>query len=151
MTDLSRRLTIGSINGVRGGWPKPEAKRFVGRFAGRASFGEVKQTQFGEYTRFGGSFFAFNANGDRFESNYIILPEPAQGMVRAAVAGAASNGGGIEFAVDVFIEPDSDPRNARGYLFSCSTVFENADETLTRLEKSLPKLPLLTHSGAKRP
>ena len=69
------------------------------------------------------------------------LPEPAQGMVRAAIA--TNNGNTIEFGVDVSIEPDNDPRNARGYKFTCATVFENVDEGLARLEKSLPKLPMI--------
>ncbi len=145
MTELARRLTIANINGIRGGWPKPAAKEFVARFAGRASFMEMKTTQFGEYARFGGTFIAFNKKGDRSESNYVILPEPAQGMVRAALMG---NTNGLDFAVDCFIEPDSDPRNARGYKFTCATVFENVDEGLARLEKSLPRLPGIEHKKA---
>ena len=142
MTQLTRRITFASINGVRGGFAKPETKAFVGRFAGKATYSEQRQTQFGPYTLFGGIFVAWNQEGTRIESNHIILPEPAQGMVRAAVAGTEP-GHSIEFAVDVFLEPDPDPRNARGYQFVCATVFENVDEGLTRLEKSLPKLPLI--------
>ena len=141
MTDLTRKITVASMNSIRGGWAKPSKKSFVARFAGKAAYCEEKQTQFGPYAQFGGYFIAWNAKGDRHESNHIILPEPAQGMVRAAIA--TNNGNTIEFGVDVFIEPDSDPRNARGYRFTCATVFENVDEGLARLEKSLPKLPMI--------
>lgn len=142
MADLERRITIASINKIRGGWEKPKERLFVGRFRGRASGAVAKTTQFGDYTMFTGSFIAWNKEGDEFIGANLIVPEPAQSIILSGLNGNKGEPvASVEFAFDMFMVPDDDPRNARGYKFVTSTIFDDAGETYDAMRKGLPPLP----------
>lgn len=142
MTDLQRVLSVASINGIKGGWEKPKDRTFVARFRGRAVSVKTSSTQYGDYDTFLGNFLAWNMKGDEFVGNKLIVPEPAQGLIHAALMTREEGVASVEFAFDMFIVPDTDPRNARGYKFVTATIMDDVGETYSAMRQGLPPLPV---------
>ncbi len=142
MADLERNLSLASINKIKGGWPVPTERTFVARFRGKAIQAKAGTTQFGEYYKFIGTFIAWNKEGDEFIGNSLIVPEPAQSLIQASLATRGEDMAAVEFAFDLFIVPDEDPRNARKYKFVTATIFEDVGEAYSQMRKGMPALPM---------
>lgn len=85
----------------------------VARIVGIAYSYKIGNTNFGEYLEFHGNFSATNNDGEMFRSPKTIMPEPAAGLLQAAVDGA-EQGKGVELAFDFMAVPDA---GERGYKF----------------------------------
>lgn len=89
------------------------APYLVARIVGIAYGYKVGSTNYGEYLEFNGNFGATNNYGEMFRSPKCIMPEPAAGLLQAAVDGADA-GKGVELAFDFMAVPDA---GDRGYKF----------------------------------
>ena len=104
---LAKKITLGSINGVRGGFKMGQffdektKGKLVMRIVGIARSADLKASEnMGDSFKFNGEFKAWNAEGEQFISPVCYLPEPAQGMLHEAISSASE---GVEFALDIFL------------------------------------------------
>ncbi len=138
------KITIGGINSVRKGFKGVEAKKHVARVIGIARSADLKPSEnMGDSFKFGGEFRAWNEKGEEFAGPVCYLPEPAQGMLNAAVIGDKS-GAGVQFGFDFFVRPDE--KSAVGYVYETHPLMDSKpSDALAALAGSLPNLPKLAH------
>jgi hypothetical protein len=122
MTKLLRKLTIGSSNGVRGGLKGVKGRVRVLSIIGIAhSFKEHTSETMGTSYGFAGEFRGINVDGEESISPVCFMPEPAQGLLYAALADEHRIGG-IQFAFDFFAVEDETA--LKGYYFECETKLD---------------------------
>lgn len=140
---IARKITVGTINGIRGGFVVAEGEtRLVGRIYGMAGAVETKESTYGPYQRFKGEFRAINEDGEEIGAPILMLPEPASGMLAAALA-TESGKSGVQFGFDIFVQstPKKQPGD-RGYQYVIKPLLETApSDPLKALAASLPALP----------
>lgn len=120
---IARKITIGSINGVRGGFKDiKETKRVMDIFGIARSYTTKTSENMGVSYAFEGEFVAVNQGGEEFRAPVSYLPEPAQSMLKS---GIDSGGGSIEFAFRFFVEPDESL--PMGYRFEMESLLEVKD------------------------
>lgn len=147
-----KKITIGSINGKRGGFEVKDGDkdRVVGRIYGRADSCEQKESNYGPFIRFKGQFRAENADREQSFAPILILPAPADSMLAEALKSDESKMG-VTFAFDVVLRPI--PKRTpvdRGYEYVVIAHQQGeAVDPFAALAASLPKLPALAAPEAK--
>lgn len=121
--EISKKISIGGINGVRKGFKGVKEVTFVGRIYGIARSAVQEEGANGAYWKFTGDFRAINGDGEEFISPVCFLPSPADGLLGEAVAGDKM-GGGVQFAFDFYVEPREDV--AIGYAYRVKPLIEQA-------------------------
>ena len=142
---ICKRITIGAINGVRKGFKDVKSRRKVARILGIAREANLKvsETMKDSYC-FVGEFKGINEAGEVYVSATCYLPEPAQGLLRAAVEGEKGNP--VEFGFDFFVKPSPDA--VLGYEFETEALMEHRpSNALAELEARVAA-PALTHDKA---
>ena len=136
---VARKISVGSINGVRSGFKGTTEKTFVARIVGIASSAEAKESQFGTYWKFTGEFQATNMEGEIIGAPACMLPEPSAGMLAAAVK---ESNGGVQFGFDFFVVPDE--KSTTGYVYQVHPLIESKPSNpLADLLQGVPELPKL--------
>lgn len=119
---LVRKITIGTINGVRGGFKNVQGEFLAMSIIGEAqSFKEHTSETMGVSYAFNGEFRAKNREGVEYVGPVCFLPEPAQGMLHAALD-QEERVGGIRFAFDFLVVEDDTA--IKGYRFECEPLVE---------------------------
>jgi hypothetical protein len=133
---LSNKITIGGINNVRKGFKNLTERELMMRVVGIArSYEEKVSETMGISCKFNGEFRAFNREGVEYVSPTLYIPEPAQGLLRAALDGETVTG--IEFGFNFFAIPDE--TSLVGYIWETVSLIESKPSTaLEKLMKSLP-------------
>jgi hypothetical protein len=153
---LLKKISIGSINGVRGGLKLGEgfARVRVGTFAGiTGSYKEKTSETMGTSFAFAGEFRAINQNGEEAAAPICFLPEPAQSLLKTQIDDLAENGGGnVEFGFHFWAVEDATA--IKGYYFECEPLMEarpsNALAHLTKaigMEMPTASAPALGHDN----
>lgn len=120
-----KKLSVASINSVRGGFKEVTATRFVGRILGIVRNVESKPTNFGVATSFKGDFLAFNAEGKQFISPACYLPGPAEKFLIKALTAKETEGKELTFAFDFFVAPTKKGNKLDlGYEFQVTALSE---------------------------
>lgn len=101
--ETTRKISIGSINGVRKGFKGIVARVRMARIAGIARVAKVEENDAGTYTKFVGEFHAWNKDGEAVVAPVAYFPDAAQVLLSAALESDA--GSGVEFAFDFFAVP----------------------------------------------
>lgn len=117
---LIKKITLGGINNVRGGFKTPQDGQFIARVIGVLREVETIETAYGAAKRFRGEFRATNADGEEFASPVLFLPEPAQSILSEAIAGNVS----VQFAFDVSLKLNSN--SPLGYEYSVKPLINSA-------------------------
>lgn len=99
------------------GFPEFLGMRVIGLAKGK----RVGQGTFGPWCVIRGDFKAYDRHGNEFRGTEVVMPEPANSMVEAAVD--AANGGAVEVAFDFMVEFD---KGDRKYRFRCQPLTEVA-------------------------
>ena len=138
--EITRKITIAGINGVRGGFAVKEGDpvSLIARVMGLARRVEVKTTTYGDSLKFVGEFRAINADGEEFAGPVIYLPKPADELLSAALVEAGEKG--VQFAFDIFIEsvPKKTPLD-RGYQFKVKPLLDTKpSDPLAAMMAALP-------------
>jgi len=108
---MTKKITIGGINNVRGGFKEgvhfkaDDSHIRIATIFGSAHAATAKNSEtMGTSFAFTGEFKGINKEGEEFFAPVCYLPEPAQGMLAAALQSGAGN---VEFAFDVILHPDA--------------------------------------------
>lgn len=136
--EISRKITLGSINGLRGGFAAPKEKTFAGRIFGIVNSVSVEDSQYGQYNKFVGEFRAVNQDGVESAAPVMMLPEPASTMLADACADSKS----VKFGFDFYLQPDE--KSKTGYTYATEPLFETKpSDLLAEMTQGLtpPKLP----------
>lgn len=126
------------------------------RIGGLVSSFEKDESPYGEYTRFLGDF-AMIHKGKVYKSARLILPDIAANLLESALVESIAAGGdgfrALEFALDIGKKADSDPRNARGYVWAVEPLKSNPaqDRAVSVLGVDLSKLAIATDAPAETP
>lgn len=130
---LLKKISIGSVNNVRGG-----LKDIVGRvriitIAGLATgYKEKTSETMGTSYAFSGEHRAINRDGEEAAAPIAYLPEPAQGLLKAQLD-SVPQGTSVEYGFHFFAVEDATA--IKGYYFECVPLMEarasTALETLT--------------------
>ncbi len=123
------------------------------RIAGTVHSYTVEEGTYGEYKKFKGEF-AMSHKGETFVAAVAFLPEIAADLLAAGVVQAANDSGdgfkGLEFAIDLMKNADTDPRNARGYSWGVRPIVAPSATTsraLALLEASPLQIELDTEAA----
>jgi hypothetical protein len=115
---IAKKISLGTINGVRGGFKDVKEKTRVATIAGTVmGYKEKTSETMGVSYAFSGDFVGINKDGEETRSPVCYLPEPAQGMLKAQVDQLEREGinAAVEFAFDFFAVPDETA--IKGYIF----------------------------------
>lgn len=130
----------------------PEKAKEMFALYGVANGTKTGKSQFGDWLAFTGDFEAANTEtGESFRAPVCFLPEPAQGMLEAALM---KNADGVEFSFIVGIKPAD---NAFGYEYTVRPVKQaNQSDALAALrdmtqEAMMKSLPAPKKSEAVPP
>lgn len=108
---ISAKVVVGRI-------VKPEAPTDLFSIIGIARETITGTTQFGDFVGFAGEFEAINAEtGEVFKAPKAFIPEPAQGMLAAALTGNEA----VEVGLTIGVKPHS---GEMGYEYTCRPLFE---------------------------
>jgi len=112
---------------------------------GVANGTKTGKSQFGDWIAFTGDFEAANMEtGESFRAPVCFLPQPAQGMLEAALM---KNSDGVEFSFIVGIKPAD---NAFGYEYTVRPVkAANQSDALTALREMTQEAMLKTLPAPK--
>src|SRR5574337_1385958 len=134
--ELARKLTLQSMNKVRGGFKNVDKPRFVGRIIGIAHNAEAKASALGNYWEFTGEFEGTNSEGEIVVSPVCMLPEPAA----SSLATMVGTGGAVKFGFDFHVHPRSDV--PIGYEIVTKPLLElKPSSLLADMKVTLPALP----------
>jgi hypothetical protein len=97
--EMTRKISVGGINGVRKGFKGITAPTILARVVGIARVTKWEDGDAGTYCKFTGDFSAWNKDGKGYRAPAVFLPEPAQSLLATAVD-ADESGNGVEFAFD---------------------------------------------------
>ena len=137
---ITKKITIGGINGIRAGFKGIKELTLVARIYGTTSKFDAKESaQYGVSYKFSGEFRAINADGEEFASPVCYLVEPAQSMLVEALN--AAEGKAVEFAFDFFVQPDE--KSVTGYIYEIKPLLETkASAPLQSMAEKLPQLSI---------
>lgn len=114
------------------------------RIAGTVHSYTVEEGAYGEYKKFKGEF-ALSHNGETYMAAVAHLPEIAAEMLASGVVQAVSEAGdgfkGLEFAVEMVKNVDTDTRNARGYSWGVRPIIA-PNATTSRALSLLEAVPV---------
>lgn len=150
MAKLLRKITVGVVNGIRGGFKGVTEKQRVLTVIGVAQgFKEKVSETMGVSYQFNGEFRAINKDGEESVAPVLYLPEPAQGLLHAALADE-DRMGGVEFGFHFHIVPDAS--SVTGYVYECEPMVQpKPSEQVARLAQAIGYVPpqgaLLGHDG----
>src|SRR5574337_1148684 len=134
--ELARKLTLQSMNKVRGGFKNVDTPRFVGRIIAIAHDAAAKASALGNYWEFAGEFEGTNSDGEIVVSPVCMMPEPAASSLAAMVG----EGGAVKFGFDFHVSPRSDV--PIGYEIITKPLLElKSSNLLADLKTALPALP----------
>ncbi len=103
---IAKKITISSINKIRGGFKDVTKRERVATILGVARSGKTKISDtMGASTCFLGEFKGIDKNGEESVAPLCYLPEPMQSILLAQLQGAPETSG-VEFAVDFIVVPD---------------------------------------------
>lgn len=104
--EMTRKMSVAGINGVRKGFKGLTSLQFIARMFGVVEFVTREATQTGaEQWKFVGEFQGVNAEGKEFGAPVLYLPAPADDALAQAVKTADDES--VKFAFDVYAEPDA--------------------------------------------
>jgi len=155
-TKLAKKIAIGTINNVRGGFKHGKhfddetANKMVMKIIGIARDYITKTSEtMGDSYGFGGEFMAWNMEGEKVTAPRAYLPEPAQGMLKAAIDEAAEHGHApaIEFGFEIRLTADEEA--LKGYVFDVVPLIENKPSTA--LDSLIQGLAQLGYDGDNDP
>lgn len=155
---ILKKITIASVNNLGvGGFKKKALLALPGAikdeegglagfptFLGMRALGIAKSMRhgtgtYGDWTAFLGEFVAYNADGEEFRAPQLILPEPANSMLAAAME--ANPDMPIEVAFDIMVCYD---KGERGYQYRCQPLMEvQQSDPLSALAESINKAKAL--------
>jgi hypothetical protein len=125
---LLRKISIGGINGVRGGFKGIEGRVLVMVIAGiTTSYKEKVSENMGTSYAFNGEFRAINSDGEECAASVAYLPEPAQGLLKAQLDGLGDAAGSVEFGFKFYAVEDETA--IKGYSFECVPLQEARPST----------------------
>lgn len=131
---ISTKTVVGKI--TRDMIPAKGTK-YLFRIMGTAVGTKVGESNYGGFIGFRGNFKAVKVDDQtEVRSAVAFLPAMATDLLLAAVEGNEASGG-VQFAFDVGIKAGDTPT---GYEYVVTPLVE-AQDTLSQLESSLPKLP----------
>ncbi len=139
---IAKKISIGKINGVRKGFKDVKSRRKVARILGiaREAILKVSENMKDSYC-FVGEFRGINEAGEVYVAAECYMPEPAQGLLHAAVEN--SGGSPVEFGFDFYLVPSPDA--VLGYEFETEALMEHRpSNALAELEARIAA-PALTH------
>lgn len=145
---ILKRITLGSVNGVRGGFKNVTEKFRAATIYGVAHGSELKQKEdFADSYKFTGEFKAINKDGVPCVGTTAYVPSPIQEQLHIALQ---EGGQPVEFGINVFVIPDDDA--VKGYILECEALTEYKTSTAIQgIEQRLAeKLPAL-EAPAKEP
>ncbi len=120
---IMKKLTVGGVNGVKGGFVGVTATFLAMRIMGIASEAKNKPGLYGDALSFHGEFRAIDQHGEEFAAPICYLPAPADGLLLGAINGAA--GQPVNFAFDIFVVPvEKKVPTDRGYEFKIKPLLE---------------------------
>src|SRR5574337_562883 len=144
--ELAKKLTLQSMNKVRGGFKNVTEPRFVGRIIGIAHNAEAKTTAIGDYWEFSGEFEGTNSDGEIIVAPVCMLPEPAA----SSLATMVGEGGAVKFGFDFHVHPRGDI--PIGYEFVTKPLLElKPSSLLADMKASIPALPAPKSTQAALP
>jgi hypothetical protein len=121
-TKFLKKITIGTINGVRGGLKDIHGRERVGTIIGVAnSYKEHVSETMGISWGFKGEFRAINRDGEEAVSAVCYLPEPAQSLLYAALKDE-SRVSGVKFGFEVWAIEDETA--LKGYVFELVSMMD---------------------------
>jgi hypothetical protein len=119
--EMTRKISVGGINGVRKGFKGITAPTILARVVGIARVTKWEDGDAGTYCKFTGDFSAWNKDGKGYRAPAVFLPEPAQSLLATAVD-ADESGNGVEFAFDLVAVPNAN--SATGYSWEARPLME---------------------------
>lgn len=136
--EVIRKISLGTINGVRKGFKDVKSTLFVARIFGVVNSTAVEPTPSGgTQVKFVGEFGAVSMERKAFGAPVAFLPAQAETALHSAVV--AAHGKPVKFAYDVYAAPDSSPV---GYSITVQALMDPVPMlTLNSIAESLPELP----------
>jgi len=143
---LLRKISIGTINGIRGGFKNVNLRARVMTIAGIAhGYKEKTSENMGTSYAFNGEFRAINLDGEECAAAVAYVPEPVQGMLRAQIDSLQKDGAAaVEFGFHVYVVPSEDA--IKGYVFEVEPLIEAKPSTA--LENLTARIGFSAASGA---
>jgi hypothetical protein len=124
---LLKKITIGTVNSVRGGLKDIKGRVRVFTIAGIANgYKEKISETMGISYAFTGEFRAINQNGEEAAAPVAYLAEPAQSLLKAQLDDV-ERGTTVEFGFHFFAVED--PTAIKGYYFECVPLMEARKST----------------------
>lgn len=124
---LLRKISVGAVNGVRGGFKNVTTRARVMTIVGIAhSYKEKTSENMATSYAFNGEFRAINVDGVECAAPVAYLVEPAQGLLRAQLDGLGGEGS-VEFGFHIFVCPDETA--IKGYVFEIEPLMEAKPST----------------------
>jgi hypothetical protein len=140
---LLKKISIGTVNGIRGGLRDIKGRVMVMVVAGICgSYKEKVSETMGTSYAFAGEFRAVNRDGEECAAPVAFLPEPAQSLLKSQIDDLAANGGGnVEFGFRFYALEDETA--IKGYAFEVEPLMEARPSTAlaeltSRIGVSLP-------------
>lgn len=121
---LLKKISIGSINSVRGGLKNVTGRVLVAVIAGiTGSYKEKTSETMKTSYAFNGEFRAVNKDGEECAAAVCFLPEPAQSLLKTQIDDLSKVGGlNVEFGFRIFAVEDS--TSIVGYIFEVEPLME---------------------------
>jgi hypothetical protein len=142
---IARKISVGSINGVKSGFKGIKEPTLVGRLVGQAMGVSAHESEKGTYQKFKGEFRAINADGEEIAAPVMYLPSPAQEMLADAIN--AADGKAVAFGFDIFAVPN--PTAVLGYEYKIKPLLETApSDPVKQLMAGLPPLEIKPKQAA---
>lgn len=139
---LLKKISIGSVNSVRGGLKDVKGRMLVMVIAGICgSYKEKVSETMGVSYAFLGEFRAIDRNGEESAAPVAYLPEPAQSLLKTQIDDLVNQGGGnVEFGFRFWAVEDETA--IKGYVFEVEPLMEaRASTALERLTSDLGVVP----------
>ena len=105
MTVIMKKMSVGGMNGVRGGFKNITEPTFAARIFGITRSVEIKPTNFGNSLCFKGMFEGINAEGEIHKAAICYLVAPADQMLADELNKPENAGKEITFSFDFFVIP----------------------------------------------
>lgn len=124
---LLKKISIGTVNNIRGGLKEVTGRVRVITIAGLANgYAEKTSETMGVSYAFKGEFRAINRDGEECASPVAYLPEPAQGLLKAQLDSVEA-GTTVEFGFHFFAVEDATA--IKGYYWECVPLMEARKST----------------------
>lgn len=124
---LLKKITIGTINAVRGGLKNVTGRERVFTIAGIATgYTEKVSETMGVSYAFKGEFRGINRDGEEGAAPVAFLPEPAQSLLKTQIDNVPT-GSSVEFGFHFYAVEDATA--LKGYYFECEPLMEARPST----------------------